>query len=233
MGLAEHNAKRRAEKAAKAAAMAAAGAAPEHKRHLTVAGVPLTDEQILALPYRYTDQGKAEAEAADAASGINDYPRVSISSDAWDKTLNKFEESPDLDPTRSFEPWEQTNPVEAAKAMARDANAFHFHLGHHSVIAKNGSRGFVPAEDKDGKPIMLGDLQLQKMPKERWNRREKHYQELAKTQVSDVISANIEAQERHLRKVGASKHAQILREGESVEDQQIGVQTVVGNQNHY
>jgi hypothetical protein len=224
MGIAEYNAKRRAAKAAQAPV----DAAPEHKKNLTVNGKPLTDEQILALAYRYTDQGKAEAAAADEAAGLNQYPKVEFTSDAWDKTLNRFEDSPDLDPDSSFEPWEAGNPVESAKALVPDKHNYHFHLGHHSVIAKQGTRGFVPAEDRDGKPIMIGDLSLQKMPKERWKKREKHFEQLAQSQVGEVLERNKEDQERFLRDAGVTG-ARPLREGDLVNEREVGVRRSVGN----
>jgi hypothetical protein len=229
MGIAEYNAKRRAAKAAQAPAEEA----PAHKQHLTVNGKPLTDEQILALAYRYTDQGKAEAAAADEAAGLNQYPKVEVSSDAWDKTLNRFEDSPDLDPNSKFEPWEMGNPVDAAKSLVPDRDKFHFHLGHHSVIAKSGTRGFEPACDKDGKPIMVGDLQLQQMPKERWKKREKYYADKVANQVSEVVERNQEDQDRFLRDAG-EKTIRTLRNGELVNGREAGVQRTVGNsESHY
>lgn len=141
---------------------------------LTVKGEPIPPHLAHLISYEMTDQGIAAESAKRKAKGVAT-PGLRVVSSEFDKKMQAFADDAHNGP----EPWEQANPIEAAKARVPDAKGKAFHLFSERVYEHSGSRGFVPERDAEGQLIKVGNMVLASMPAERAARREQHYKDLA------------------------------------------------------
>lgn len=141
---------------------------------LTVNGKPIPAEFAHAIVYAQTDQGIAEESAKRQARGVAT-PGIRVVASEFDKKMQAYADDANNGP----EPWEQSNPIEAAKARVAQPEGKAFHLFSDRVYEHSGSRGFVPERDVEGNLIKVGNMVLASMPAERAARREQHYKDLA------------------------------------------------------
>lgn len=142
---------------------------------LTVNGKPIPVHLRHAINYAITDQGIAEEIANRKARGTAT-PGISVVMSEWDKKLQAFAD----DKSVGNEPWQASDPVEAAKSLVPDASGKAFHLFSEAVYNHSGPRGFVPERDAAGHLIKVGNMVVASMPADKAAEREQHYMDLAR-----------------------------------------------------
>ena len=134
------------------------GMTEEPKQVLTVGGKPLSGDLAHLIPYRNTDQGIAEHNAKLEAEGRLSDGRVRLKVDAEDNRLAAYDDEDT--------PYGKGSPLAETAAEYRRSNpdkAVRF-LSE-MQMSKTGKRGFEFVNDKDGKPLQVGDLKLASIPR--------------------------------------------------------------------
>jgi len=200
---------------------------------LTVNGKPIPDHLKHLINYAITDQGIAD-EAANRKERGTATPGISVVTSEWDKRLQAFAD----DKSVGNEPWQNSDPVEAAKSLVPDAGGKAFHLFSEAVYNHSGARGFVPERDRSGNLIKVGNMVLASMPTDKAAQREQHYMDLAisaqKAEIERFLDSQQESRASGItplapgESIGGSNKSVAL-DGNSSEAVNIGHSRQVGN----
>ena len=169
---------------------------------LTLNGQPIPAALRHQLPYKYTDQGAAEANA-----GKTPPSGVSVLRDSWDAML---------DARGNLEPWETTDPLVEGLNRVKEPGFAYKYLSP-TVIDKKGMRRYEPALDKEGQQVKVGKMILGRMPEELRDRRNAHYQKIGNDELANVELQFRTDQVRALRNAGLSEN-DVLRPDETLSD---------------
>lgn len=154
---------------------------------LTVNGEAIPDHFKHAIPYKATDQGKAEH--------INDpKPMVEFVSDPLDKTIQaRHDALAGGTPT-----WAAPNPMgDLAKQHVGPGMSPKFLSPR--KCATEGTRGYEMVKDEKGAVVVLGTLMLGQMPTEKVAQRNEHYREIGRKAQAEALDNFHEQQEQMMR----------------------------------
>lgn len=171
---------------------------------LTVNGKPIPEAFAHLIHYDVTDQGIA---AKQQNGKLKATPGVSIGRDAWEKTLDRKADA---------EVWDGFDPLKEAVDAVREPGMSYRFISDR-VLNRRGRRGWEPANDQDGKAVKVAGMTLGKMPIERAERRNLHYQAVGNDQLQNAAQQYELDQTKLIRDAKVSGMSP-LRAGERVKD---------------
>jgi hypothetical protein len=189
------------------------------ERVLTVNGKPIPAEFAHLIHYAMTDQGQAEARALDARDGTKS-SGVKVTSDAWDKTLERKADA---------QVWDSFDPLKEAVDSVREPGKVYRFLSDR-VTKRRGTRGWE-AVSKDGAEVKVAGMTLCKMPEAAAEKRNAHYREIGDEMLRETAERYEEDQAKLIR-AAKVKGLAPLRAGETLADNHAhpGMVTPVGFQ---
>jgi hypothetical protein len=175
---------------------------------LTVNGHPVPVEFAHLIAREQTDQGIQEKAAQKAVNGKPKATRgVSVGRGGFDKQLDRKADA---------EVWDGFDPLTEAVDTVREPGMSYRFISNR-VLNRRGRRGWEPANDAEGKPVVVAGMTLGKMPTERAERRNRHYQDLANDQLQNA-GQQYELDQAKLIRDAKVKGMAPLRVGERVND---------------
>lgn len=147
--------------------------------------VPVEDEHL--IPSSLTDQGLEDAEEYGSGAAVT-------RDGGFDAGLEKFE----------AQLWDAHDPMSEKLREFKERHpdqAFRFLSDR--VVDRRGMRGFKPVIDKDGDPVSVAGMKLARMPQQHADRRNAHYADQYREEMSQAVDAYQESQDRTIRDAGA------------------------------